>query len=94
MGWSFSGWPGVGGILWRDLRANSGFGGILSPNLGLFFSVGWGLDTLLPLGAVPGSQGSLGVGHSISIFKALREMGARSGSRGLHPLIITRELKD
>lgn len=35
-GQSFSGWPGIEGIVWPDLEANSGIG------YG-FFSLGWGL---------------------------------------------------
>lgn len=44
-GQSFSGWPGIEGIVWPDLEANSGTGcGI--------FSLGWGLDTVLLQGPV------------------------------------------
>jgi hypothetical protein len=36
LGWRFSGYPGIGGILWPDIGASLGIGGILWPNHGVF----------------------------------------------------------
>jgi hypothetical protein len=35
-GWSFPGWPGIGGVLWCDPGASSGIGEILSLGIGEF----------------------------------------------------------
>lgn len=47
-GASFPGWPGIDGILWSDLEANSGISGIvfLGPGFGMGSSQGQGVLSL------------------------------------------------